>query len=105
MYRLHWGLRESPFRSCLDPQFFFQGPAHEEALASLQHVATHRKGAVLITGAPGVGKTLVGRLAVRGLGSEVRTVWLRSSFSRAPPTKRPWRGCTSWSTSVGGWGF
>ena len=51
MYRSFFKLREDPFDNCPDPRFFYNSPAHEEALASLQHVATHRKGAVLITGA------------------------------------------------------
>jgi type II secretory pathway predicted ATPase ExeA/uncharacterized phage infection (PIP) family protein YhgE len=83
VYRSFFKLREDPFDNCPDPRFFYNSPAHEEALASVHHVATHRKGAILLTGLPGVGKTLVGRLAVRSLGSEVRAVWLRDPLLSA----------------------
>ncbi|UCG32834.1 MAG: AAA family ATPase [Phycisphaerales bacterium] len=78
MYRSFFKLREDPFDNCPDPRFFYNSPEHEEALASLQHVVTHRKGAILLTGAPGVGKTLVARLAFRCLGPDVRVAWLRN---------------------------
>lgn len=80
MYRAFFNLLENPFDNSPDPRFFFNSPEHEEAIASLQHVALHRKGAILLTGEPGVGKTLVGRLAMRNLNIETRTVWLKDSL-------------------------
>ena len=59
MYQTHWGLRETPFRTCLDPRFFYQSPTHEEALARLHFLADqHRRLGVLI-GEPGSGKSLL----------------------------------------------
>ena len=31
MYQSHWGLRQSPFRGCLDPHKYYHSPTHEEA--------------------------------------------------------------------------
>jgi len=59
MYQTHWELRETPFRTCLDPRFFYQSPAHEEALARLHFlVDQHRRLGVLL-GEPGSGKSLL----------------------------------------------
>lgn len=59
MYQSHWGLRESPFRSGLDPQLFFQSPTHEEALARLHFLVDRRHRLGLLMGAPGSGKSLL----------------------------------------------
>lgn len=59
MYRTHWGLRESPFRSCLDPRFFFQSPTHEEALARLEFLVEDRRRLGLLLGETGSGKSLL----------------------------------------------
>jgi type II secretory pathway predicted ATPase ExeA len=59
MYQSHWGLRESPFRDCLDPRFFYQSPTHEEALARLHFLVQQRRRVGLLMGPAGSGKSLV----------------------------------------------
>ena len=59
MYESHWGLQESPFRSCLDPQFFHQSPTHEEALARLHFLVEQRRRVGLLMGPSGSGKSLL----------------------------------------------
>lgn len=59
MYQSHWGLRETPFSTCLAPRFFFEGPVHEEALARLHFLADARRRLGLLLGEPGSGKSLV----------------------------------------------
>jgi type II secretory pathway predicted ATPase ExeA len=59
MYRSHWGLRESPFRGCLDPRFFYQSPAHEEALARLNFLVNEHRRLGLLMGPAGTGKSLL----------------------------------------------
>jgi general secretion pathway protein A len=59
MYQSHWGLQESPFRSCLDLQFFHQSPTHEEALARLRFLVEARRRLGLLLGTPGSGKSLL----------------------------------------------
>jgi len=59
IYRAHWGLRESPFPSGLAPRLFYQGPAHEEALARLEFLIEQRQRLGLLLGPSGTGKSLV----------------------------------------------
>lgn len=59
MYQTHWGLRETPFRTCLDRRFFYQSPTHEEALARLHFLVDEHRRLGLLIGEPGSGKSLL----------------------------------------------
>ncbi len=59
MYQAHWGLTKSPFRDCLDPQFFYQSPTHEEALARLHFLVEQRRRLGVLMGPSGSGKSLL----------------------------------------------
>jgi general secretion pathway protein A len=59
MYPSHWGLRESPFRGCLDPRSFYQSPTHDEALARLFFLVERRRRLGLLMGPAGSGKSLL----------------------------------------------
>jgi len=59
MYHSHWGIDESPFRSCLDPHFFYQSPTHNEALARLNFLVGQRRRLGLLMGQSGSGKSLL----------------------------------------------
>jgi len=59
MYQAHWGLDESPFRTRIDPRFFYQSPTHEEALARLHFLVEHRRRLGLLLGPSGSGKSLL----------------------------------------------
>ncbi len=59
MYQSHWGLQELPFRSCLDPRFFYHSPSHEEALARLHFLVDQRRRVGLLLGVAGSGKSLL----------------------------------------------
>ena len=70
MYANYWGLTEIPFRNTLATRWFYQSPAHEEALARLLFLVENHRRCGVLSGAAGTGKSLL--LAV--LGSEaVRT--------------------------------
>lgn len=60
-YEKHWGLSELPFENVPDPKFYFPAPMHEEALHRLLYGVQTRKGAVMLTGEIGCGKTLLSR--------------------------------------------
>ena len=74
MYQSHWGLRESPFRGCLDPQFFFQGPTHDEALARLHFLVDQRRRLGLLMGGSGSGKSLLLEVFAQQLRRDGRPV-------------------------------
>jgi type II secretory pathway predicted ATPase ExeA len=59
MYESHWGLRESPFRDRLDPQFFYPSTSHEESLARLEFLIEQRRRLGLLLGGTGSGKSLL----------------------------------------------
>lgn len=59
MFLKHFQLRSEPFAVAPDPAFFYAGPEHREALASLYYVILQRRGCGLMTAGAGMGKTLV----------------------------------------------
>ena len=60
-YENHWGLSQLPFENVPDPKFYYPDPMHEEALHRLLYGVQTRKGAVMLTGEIGCGKTLLSR--------------------------------------------
>lgn len=70
MYLDYWGLKKKPFENTPNPDFFFYSANHEEALTRLLYGVKERKGAVMITGDIGAGKTLLSRMLVRLLSRE-----------------------------------
>jgi len=69
-YLEYWGLREMPFENTPNPKYYFPSPNHEEALQRLLYGIEARKGAVILTGEIGCGKTLLSRTLMRHLSAE-----------------------------------
>ncbi len=67
MYLEYWKLNKKPFENTPDPEFFYPSDEHEEALARMHYVVTENKGAALLTGDYGCGKTLLLRKIVESL--------------------------------------
>ncbi len=61
MYELHWGLQEPPFSLTPDPRFLYMSRGHEEALMLLHYAVQRNKGAAMLVGDIGLGKTTVSR--------------------------------------------
>jgi len=59
MYANYWGLTEIPFRNTLDVRWFYQSPAHEEALARLLFLVENHRRCGVLSGAAGTGKSLL----------------------------------------------
>lgn len=70
MYEERWKLKEKPFENTPDPRFFYHSPNHEEALMRLYYVIKERKGAGLLTGEYGSGKTVLTRFIIKELSQE-----------------------------------
>ena len=62
MYLDYWQLTTKPFEPAADRSAFYSCEAHEGALLKLRYAVENRRGAVLLAGPPGVGKTLVAQL-------------------------------------------
>lgn len=71
MYLEYWGLREMPFENTSDTRFFYRSAQHEEGLSRLLYVVQNRKGAALLTGVFGCGKTVVGRALINSLNKNI----------------------------------
>lgn len=59
MHQDCWGISVSPFCGCLAPQFFYQSPTHEEAIARLHFLVDQRRRLGLLIGPSGSGKSLL----------------------------------------------
>ena len=69
-YRKYWGLKIAPFENVPDPRFYFPAPKHEEGLYRLIYGVEARKGAVMLTGEVGCGKTMLSRQLVQRLSEK-----------------------------------
>jgi type II secretory pathway predicted ATPase ExeA len=74
MYREHWGLREAPFRTCLDPRFYYATPGGEEAVARLHFLVDEDRRFGLCLGPAGVGKSMLLEVFARQLRRQGRQV-------------------------------
>jgi general secretion pathway protein A len=66
-YEDFWGLKKAPFDNVPDPRFYFPSSRHEEGLHRLLYGVEARKGAVMLTGEIGCGKTLLSRTLIQHL--------------------------------------
>jgi len=59
MYESYWQLREKPFENRGDPRFYYPGESHQAALLKLRYAVENQRGGALLSGASGLGKTLL----------------------------------------------
>jgi general secretion pathway protein A len=74
MYEEYWGLTEKPFENTPNPKFLYHSKEHEEALFRMLYVVEQKKGAALLTGVFGCGKTVLGRALLGKLNKNVYRV-------------------------------
>ena len=67
MYENFYQLRAKPFRLSPDPSFFFASRGHKRALAYLRYGLSQAEGFVVITGAPGTGKTTLAQILLQDM--------------------------------------
>jgi type II secretory pathway predicted ATPase ExeA len=72
MYQSYWQLEARPFDHSADARFYYPGPSHQAALLKLRYVVEARRGAALLAGESGLGKTLVVQSLLRQLGDSLR---------------------------------
>ena len=59
MYETYWRLKQKPFENAADPRFYYPGQSHQAALLKLRYAVENRRGAALLAGPSGAGKTLL----------------------------------------------
>jgi general secretion pathway protein A len=64
MYEKYWGLTEKPFENTPNPRFMYYSNKHEEALTRLLYAIKEEKGAAMLTGEHGSGKTALSRIVI-----------------------------------------
>ena len=67
MYLDYWNLERLPFENVPDPSFYVPSSQHEEALHMMLYAVKQRKGAAMLTGEVGCGKTLLSRAFLKHL--------------------------------------
>ena len=70
MYESYWGLQAKPFENTPDPRFYYASPQHQEASARMLYCIRERKGAGMLTGVFGCGKTVVSQVILNELNQE-----------------------------------
>lgn len=59
MYESYWQLSSRPFENNADSRFFFRSETHQTTLLKLRYVVEQRKGAALLVGGSGFGKSFL----------------------------------------------
>lgn len=76
MIESHFGLSRRPFPATPDLTCYYPATSHERALSRLLDGLADGEGVVMLTAAPGMGKTLLGHLLLDRLGEKVETSFL-----------------------------
>jgi type II secretory pathway predicted ATPase ExeA len=76
LYLEHFGLDEPPFRITPHTDFFFDGAERGATLEALAYAVVHDEGIVKVSGEVGSGKTMLCRMLMERLPSEVDTIYL-----------------------------
>ena len=84
MYLEYWGLQKFPFENAPDPEFMYHSSEHGEALVRLVYAVKRNKGAVLLTGEIGCGKTMLSRVFIRQLSDSEFDIGLMTNPSLEP---------------------
>lgn len=84
MYLEYWGLQKFPFENAPDPEFMYYSSEHQEALVRLLYAAKRNKGAVLLTGEIGCGKTMLSRVFIQQLTDSEFDIGLMTNPSMEP---------------------
>ena len=70
MYEAYWGLEEKPFENTPDPRFLYLSEEGREVYIRLLYALQSNRGAAMLSGASGCGKTLMARALVQELDPE-----------------------------------
>lgn len=84
MYSQHWTLNRRPFENSLEPEFFFPSQSHQAALLKLRYLIENQKGAGVLVGPTGSGKTFLTHTLANELSPQVGP-WLHFDFPSISP--------------------
>ena len=84
MFEKYWGLAALPFQNLPNPSLFFPSSQHRRALARLLYAIKNDKGAALLTGEIGCGKTTLTRTLILQLAEDTYDVGVVTDPSLPP---------------------
>jgi general secretion pathway protein A len=84
VYQDYWELDELPFENVPDPRFFYPSAEHQEALLRMFNSVNSPKGAAMLTGEIGCGKTILSRTLIQDLPPDRYEVGLIANPSLSP---------------------
>jgi len=85
MYAQYWNLGSRPFENDCDPAFFYRSRTHQAALLKLRYLLDSNKGAGLLVGGTGYGKTYLTKMLISDLNESFGpVVWVHYPFLTAP---------------------
>ena len=67
MYETYWQLESKPFENTSHSRLYYPAETHQGALLKLRYAVENQRGAALLTGGSGLGKSLVAQTLVRQL--------------------------------------
>jgi general secretion pathway protein A len=67
MYEAYWQLHTKPFENTSDTRFYYPAETHQGALLKLRYAVENRRGAALLAGGSGLGKSLIVHALMRQL--------------------------------------
>src|SRR5262249_39251572 len=79
MVENRFGLRQRPFPVTPDSACYYPATSHEGALSRILRGLADNEGLMLLTGAPGTGKTLLCHRLLEQLGPDVTSAFLTNS--------------------------
>lgn len=86
MYEQHWNLNCNPFADSFDPEFFYPSHTHQAGLLKLRYLVENRKGAGVLVGDSGCGKTCLVSQLGQTLSDEYAPV-VHLVFPQLSPTE------------------
>ncbi len=84
MYEKYWNLKLKPFGNTPDPRFLYYSQKHKEAVVRMIYAVKERKGAAMLTGELGCGKTMISRIILRHLGRDKFSIGLITNPGLCP---------------------
>ena len=84
MYEAYWGLKEKPFENTPDPRFLYHSEESTDVFTRLLYALNSNRGAAMLTGDSGCGKTLMARALVQSLNPENTEVAMLPNPSWSP---------------------
>lgn len=79
MYHQRFALSRRPFPATPDTSCYYPASAHEAALARLHRAIDDDEGLMLLSGAPGTGKTLLGQCLLEQLDQQITSAFITNT--------------------------